>query len=253
MNERLVGLLAATPRLLVATDFDGVLAPIVDDPDAVSAKPASLAALRRLATLTGTVVAVVSGRNYDLLERLAAPADGFVLVGSHGAEMGPTVLDDAEAAVMDRLLADLASAASRFPGLHIEAKPLSVAVHFRRMTSDRTEAVADIDELASAWPGKIVSGKEVVEFALRTATKGDAVQRIAAENQVDRTLYLGDDVTDEDVFTVLCPDDIGIKVGDGETSAGYRLPDPAAVRSLLEALAEARASELDRSGPAPSH
>ncbi|MGB5760250.1 MAG: trehalose-phosphatase, partial [Acidimicrobiales bacterium] len=88
MIEDTVAGLAGVDRLLVATDFDGVLAPIVDDPAAVAAIPEAMAALRTLAALPGTSVAVVSGRGYELLATLVAPADRFTLVGSHGVELG---------------------------------------------------------------------------------------------------------------------------------------------------------------------
>ncbi|MGI9598743.1 MAG: trehalose-phosphatase, partial [Acidimicrobiales bacterium] len=155
--------LAEADRLLVATDFDGVLAPIVADPAAVAALPSSMTALRRLATAADTIVAVVSGRNRDLLATLVAPADGFALVGSHGVEVGPLTLTDRERSDLGELERALADLAGRFPGLHVEAKPVSVAVHFRRLTAGRSEATAAVDRLVVGWPAKIISGKEVVE------------------------------------------------------------------------------------------
>ncbi len=231
-------MLAGAERLLVATDFDGVLAPIVDDPAAVVALPDAMAALRALAELPQTSVAIVSGRGYELLAALVAPADRFTLVGSHGVELGaPAAGGDG----LEQLLEELRGLADRFPGLHIEPKAVSVAVHFRRVASDRQEAVAEVDRLADAWPGKLVTGKEVVEFSIGSATKGDAVRALADRHSATATVYFGDDVTDEDVFAVLGPDDVGVKVGDGESQAGHRLASPDDVCAVLAGLAEARA------------
>src|SRR5206468_4232885 len=74
-------------RILVALDFDGTLAPIVEDPDAAQPLPLSVQALRALAGLPRTHVAVISGRPLVQLQRLVEPAEGVALVGSHGAEI----------------------------------------------------------------------------------------------------------------------------------------------------------------------
>ena len=240
MNEQLVDRLAGVAKLLVATDFDGVLAPIVEDPDKTEPLPASLEALRALADAPDTVVAVVSGRNYGVLQQLVAPADRFTLVGSHGAEMGEVTLDPDEQQTFDRFVAALHELVGEHPGLHVEAKTVSVAVHFRRVVGDHAAAVAAVDQLAKDWPGKLVTGKEVVEFTLRHATKGDAVKTLAERHGVDATVYFGDDVTDEDVFVILGPDDVGVKVGEGQSAASHRLAAPTDVAALLTALAAAR-------------
>ncbi len=239
---------ATTERLLLATDFDGVLAPIIDDPAAVAPRPESMEALRRLAALPDTDVAVVSGRGYEFLERLVAPADAFTLVGSHGAEMGgePLALSEQEQQQLDRMIAALEELADGYPGFHIEVKTLSVAAHLRRVEGDQAQAAADLDQLAERWPGKIVAGKQVVEFTLRHTTKGHAVLSLAERFGATSTVYLGDDLTDEDVFTVLGPNDVGIKVGPGETAASSRVADPAAVAGLLAGFAVERAAFCER-------
>ena len=234
--------LASIPRLLVATDFDGVLAPIVEDPDGTEPIASSLAALRELAVAAETVVAVVSGRNYAVLAQLVAPADQFLLVGSHGAEMGEVTLNAGEQQVFDRYVAKLEGLAPDFPGLHIETKTVSMAAHFRRLVGPPEPAVAAVEALTKDWPGKIVRGKEVVEFTLRHATKGDAVTALAADHAVDATLYMGDDVTDEDVFVLLGPDDVGIKIGEGVTAAAHRIPGPDEVAEFLTVLAAKRSA-----------
>ena len=79
--------------------------------------------------------------------------------------------------------------------------------------------------------------------------KGDAVDVLRSRWSVTGTLFVGDDRTDEDAFAVLGTGDIGIKVGDGDSAAAWRLPDPASVVGLLRRLAELRSP--DRVGPEP--
>ena len=78
--------LATADSLLVALDFDGVLAPLQDDPSTSRMVPESAAAIAALADLPRTRVALVSGRDIATLRRLSQAPDTAWLVGSHGAE-----------------------------------------------------------------------------------------------------------------------------------------------------------------------
>ena len=235
--------LAATPRLLVATDFDGVLAPIVSDPERSAPLAASMEALAGLAGSDHTTVAIVSGRERRQLRALVPAPDRFILVGSHGAELDDIEPDTDQQALLDSMTDALSQLSLEVPGLFVESKSLSVAVHFRRVpVADRQRAVDAVDELRARWPAKVVTGKEVVEFALATATKGDAMRALAERTGATATIYLGDDVTDEDAFAVLGPGDLGIKVGPGATAATRRVDSPADVSRLLERLLALRSA-----------
>src|SRR5690554_7005804 len=90
LPEPLVGALrelARTKRLLVALDFDGTLAPEVDDPEHARATPEAREAVLRLLDLPNTRVALVSGRALRSLEQVAGLPDNVLLVGSHGIEL----------------------------------------------------------------------------------------------------------------------------------------------------------------------
>ncbi len=239
-------LLAHRPVLL-ALDFDGVLAPLVDVPSTARALPGTAELLAALARVEGVQVALVSGRSLADLRLVAqVPANSaLLLVGSHGAEWGdaglaatgPTLDDDAR-----QRLALVRSAfttiAARHPGVHVETKPAGVVLHTRAASrADAASATAAGLAAASAVPGARVSqGKEVVEVSVVRADKGSALNRLRDALAVRAVLYAGDDVTDEDAFAVLGPGDIGIKVGPGPSRAAYRLPDPAAVQSLLRTV-----------------
>jgi trehalose-phosphatase len=257
-GDDLVDRVATTRHLLVASDFDGVLAPIVADPAASAPLPDSVDALAGLAARPDTTVALVSGREVRQLRSMVPAADRFVLIGSHGAEVvnDPTQADnndrtdrtadghhpsDEQRRRLQHLVTELEGLTGDLLGLFVEAKQVSVAVHFRRVVEEQREAAAQaVAAFEATWPGRVVRGKEVVEFAVGHADKGQAVQALAARAGATATVYLGDDVTDEDVFAVLGPDDLGVKVGPGPTGANRRVASPAEVTGLLQYLRDRR-------------
>ncbi len=93
-----------------------------------------------------------------------------------------------------------------------------------------------------------IRGKEVLELSVSAATKGTALQALRSRLGIGAgaVVYLGDDVTDELAFGALdqTGGDLAIKVGNGETIAGHRVADPAAVAQLLGSLAERRAAAV---------
>lgn len=239
---------AALPRVLVATDFDGTLAPLVDDPMQSRALPGSEDLLNTLTTLPGTVVAVVSGRALaDLIE--LTRLDGTVLlVGSHGVERSsesvgaaPDTTEQARFAAVD---ADLTALLRDHPRARIERKPHSLVLHTRGLPADEAEAAtAAADVVAARHTGLVVTpGKDVVELATRHVGKGVALCELAQEHRVDAVLYVGDDVTDEQAFAELRPTDLTVKVGAGATGARHRVADESQVQDLLREVLRLRAS-----------
>lgn len=231
---------------LVALDFDGVLAPLRDDPTASRPLPEAAAALARLADL-GVPLAVVSGRALDnLAPRVAAPR-GTHLVGGHGAERGhvgpdgyerePFVLPPEAAATLAALDADLERLVAGTTA-RIERKPSSVVLHTRTATrEDAARLTPAAVELGHRAGADVLEGKDVVELSVLDVSKGRALRDLRAETGVRTVLYVGDDVTDERAFAALEPHDVTVKVGPGATAARFRVPDPAAVAHLLRTLA----------------
>jgi trehalose 6-phosphate phosphatase len=211
----------------------------VGDPSAAVPLPGVAAALQRLAAHDDVVVALVSGRGVADLRAVSSLEGPYRWIGSHGAEYdGP--LTGELAARRDALAERLAPLVAAVPGARLEVKPASVAVHVRQVT-DRV-AAAGLLEQASAVADPSLTlkpGKEVLELAVTDADKGTALLRLRDDLGAVATVYLGDDRTDEDAFRVLSPGDLTVKVGEGETAARYRVPDPAAVVLLLETLADA--------------
>jgi trehalose 6-phosphate phosphatase len=230
--------LAARRPLLIASDYDGVLARLRDEPSAAVPEPGVAEALARLTGVDGVTVALVSGRGVEDLRTTSGFAGPFRWVGSHGAEFdGPLTgeLADRRDALVERLTAVVAGT----PGARLEVKPASVAVHVRQV-ADRVAAASLMADARSRADSSLTlkPGKDVLELAVTDADKGSALRRLAGELGTVATLYLGDDLTDEDAFRVLGADDVTVKIGDGETVADHRVPDTAAALSLLEHLAD---------------
>jgi len=239
-----VARIAALPQLLVALDFDGVLAPIVDVPSAARPLPGSASAVGALVTLPATTVALVSGRGLADLAAVSGFGWPVRLVGSHGFEVddGATVLDAGQRARKDELVAAVQELASGAAGVLLEDKPAGVAVHVRHADPEVGTRVLDAVRTGPAsWPGvAATSGKAVLDLAVAQMDKGLAIEALRGRLGVDGVLFAGDDVTDETVFARLRPGDVGVKVGAGPTAATHRVDGPAEVTVLLERLLAAR-------------
>lgn len=236
--------LARVPTLLVALDFDGVLAPIVQDPSTSRALPGSAAAVRALADLPATTVAMLSGRGLDDLRTVSGFAAPIRLVGSHGGEFddGALELTDAQRHLKDELSAAVQQVVDGEPGVRLENKPAAIVVHVRGADPAVAERVLDAVRTGPAQlPGvESTEGKAVLEMAVVQVSKGSAIDTLRGRLGADAVLFVGDDVTDETAFTRLRPGDVGVKVGEGDTAAGYRVGTPDDVTELLETLLAAR-------------
>lgn len=230
--------LAAARRLLIASDFDGTLAEIVEDPALATPMTRSKSTLEALAGLDGTMVAIISGRRrYDLIERFDHP--DFILIGEHGADRGEGTGPESPALAEARRLVNAVVEAT--PGSRAEHKSRSVGFHYRRV-AEPDHAVSDLRRRAGAIDGlRIVEGKKIVELTDSPVDKGAALAALKQTLEADRVLFMGDDVTDETAFAVLGQDDVGIHVGVGPSLAQITLPDPSSLADLLETLLARRA------------
>ncbi len=252
--------LARIPQLLVACDYDGTLAPIVEDPSAAAPLPEAVAALRSLAALPQTTVAVVSGRALRDLAAMSRLPSEVHLVGSHGSEFDVGFVARLEPELTElrrRLLETLEDLAKGHPGVRLEPKPASIAVHTRTATPTVTESMVDAVSTGPAqWAGVHTKlGKEVIELAVLATHKGTAIEELRRQVSAGGVLFIGDDVTDEDAFRALSGKDIGIKVGNGESAAHYRVVDPLEAVRVLALLLETRRNWLygERAVPIERH
>ena len=248
--------LARTPNLLVACDYDGTIAPIVNDPMKALPLRETSVALRNLASLPRTEVSVISGRSLRDLAALSRLPAEIHLVGSHGTEFDIDFaldLDPDLQARRDRLLDGLQSLTDHHDGLALEKKPASAAVHYRNVDGVEIDLLlGDIDTLVAQIGGLTVRhGKMVCELLLIPTDKGRALTKVRANVGASAVLFIGDDVTDEDAFATLAGPDVGVKVGDGDTIASFRVDTPDEVAILLAALCSRRADWLAGAGVTP--
>jgi len=216
-------------------DYDGTLAPIVDDPTAAVPHPEAPELLRELDARYP--VWIVTGRDLQALSSfLDRP---YRAIGLHGAQEGivgretNNLMSDAAADALRRLRASVPS----IEGLRVEEKDQSFAVHYRGV-ADEDETRGQLKEWLADLPDVLdaIWGKKVVELRPEGLTKGTAVRRIAEQHPDHVPVYLGDDVTDEDAFAVLQEMDrtaVTIKIGDGNTRADAHLDGPDAVMEYL--------------------
>ena len=249
-----VARLARTPRLLVALDFDGTLAPFVDDPMTARMLPEARAAVEAIAAAPATTVALVSGRTIRDLRIIAEHGDDspLLLAGSHGAQEWPAAASDDGADAEERPFIETVteraeSLAASLDGAWIEPKEFGFALHTRLVTdaagAKGLETAVDtlVSEAAPGWRRRV--GRDILEFSSRHDGKDAAVARLRERTDATAVLFAGDDVTDEDALRSLRPGDLGVRVGAGETAASVRVADIPELAALLVRLAHGRAPE----------
>jgi trehalose-phosphatase len=242
--------LQAAPTILLGLDFDGTLAHLVDNPDDARMTAEARAALGRLSADPGVVIALVSGRGAKNLIDVSAPDASWWIVGSHGIEViapGDSPDSGLTADILanrEKLWHQFGQIARNFPGVWVEEKTWGSALHTRGVGQDvEVAAHAALRPVIDSWGDLLTTrtGYGILESSLGQATKGDGITRVVEATAPDITVFIGDDVTDEDGFAALGPADVGIKVGPGETLARYRVHGgPLEVAEFLAELADTR-------------
>jgi trehalose 6-phosphate phosphatase len=230
----------AWSRVLVAFDFDGTLAPIVANREMAHMRTRTSELFAKVCSLYPC--AVISGRSQpDVSGRLGDAPIKYV-IGNHGLEPGAS-LDEFEEEIA-HARASLEEALAGMAGVDLEDKRYSLALHYRRSRNKRHARSAILAAVA-ALPVRmrVVPGKLVVNVVPeRAPNKGDALLELRKEEQADTALYVGDDVTDEDVFELDQPGRLlTVRVGESRSSAAaYFLRDQSEMDRLLAKLISLR-------------
>ncbi len=227
--------------VLLAFDYDGVLAPLVKKPSGAHMRPRTRVLLARLSRRYP--VAVVSGRAW---KDVAAFVDGLAptIVGNHGFELGrparvPAAVRRKVRGWRRRLERDLAGV----EGVYFEDKRSTLAVHYGLSRAWR-RAERAVYEAANKLGGtRLIAGKKVLNVLPHGfPSKGDAVRTLVARLGCEGAVYVGDDVTDEDAFAVGAPLVFGVHVGRGPSLAPWRLAEQREIDRFLQLLLDARAA-----------
>jgi len=230
-------------RCLYAFDFDGTLAKIVSDPAGARLGRSVQFWLEALAKRVQT--AVISGRSLeDLRSRVGAVVS--CLVGNHGSE-GPHVVQEDMFQVRKacngwlQLITDQFQAELIQCGVFVEKKSYSLSFHYRTV-QQRGEARALISRIVTelAPTPRIVLGKSVVNVIPTTAWhKGTALQECMRQLDCPTALYVGDDVTDEDVFALRDARVLTVRIGKkNASSARFFLKRQTEIAQVLRLIVE---------------
>lgn len=244
--------LPAPPVALLAgaslfIDFDGTLVELVDRPDAVFADGDLLRLLADLARLMPGRVALVSGRSIAQLDEIIGELDpALAYAGSHGSERrwhDGALQQPRRAAGLDDAIADLRAFAALHPGVLVEPKSFSVALHYRLAPEMEEEVHLIARSLARRHGFVIQHGKKMIELKSVATNKGSAVLAFLRKPEMagTRPIFIGDDLTDEAGFTAVRDmGGAGVLVGAiRQTAASYLLPDVTTTRAWLAAALEA--------------
>ena len=223
-------------------DIDGTLLDIAETPTAVAVPPELPPLLEALLKTLGNAVALVSGRALSDIDRLFAPLT-LPAAGQHGAEIrlaGGTVEAQAPTGTdLKTFLPALKIFAIEHPGLLIEGKGRTVAIHYRQAPQFKDEIADFLDGLVrdNSQTVETIRGHHVFEIKPRAFNKGTAVARLmqTAPFAGRRPVFIGDDRTDEDgLAAVLARGGHAIRVGlDGPSIAETRIAGPAETRAWL--------------------
>lgn len=242
----------ALPRVSKETalflDVDGSLLDIAQTPQSVAVPDGLRPTLRRLAAALGGALALVSGRSIADLDRLFAPLR-LPAAGQHGAELRRD--DGAPSPAVGRM-ACLATVADRLrgfaaarPGLLVEDKGLSIALHYRQAPQHGDDANRLAAAIAADYRDEVelLPLRMGVELKPRAASKRSALVWFMREPpfQGRVPIFIGDDRTDEEGFAAaLALSGSGVRVGfDGDSAAGTRIAAPRDVRRWLASTAAA--------------
>ena len=240
------------PRLgetAVLLDIDGTLLDLMPTPREVWVPPGLSETLKQLVERTSGALALVSGRSLNDIDLIFAP-DVYRAVAGHGAEMrlsADNEADDVHAPPLDKeLKRRLAAIAKLSPGILLEDKGYSLALHYR-LAPHAEKAIFEAVSLIRAdlpnAPIEVLPGKFVCEIKHSGFTKATGVRELMQHEPFRgrRPLFIGDDVTDETVFAIM-PDMNGLAFSVGRRAMGVNghFDAPSDVRAFLARLLDPR-------------
>ena len=205
-------------RAAILLDIDGVLAPIVSDPDAASVPEETRSELRRLLGRYA-LVGVLTGRTAEQARRIVG-VEGIEVIGEHGLELRPEA--EEWIAVLDRLTAGI--------DLPVERKRLTASYHFRnapdqaaaRATLEIVAERARAEGLVARWGRKVLELRPPID-----AHKGTAIAHLLESRGIRRAMFAGDDDTDLDGFGAVAQLEHGVRIAVASTEGPRALVEAA--------------------------
>jgi len=232
----------------ILLDIDGTILDIAPTPPEVRVPPALRHTLARLQDLTGGALALVSGRLLNDIDLIFAPLQ-LAAIGGHGAELRPVPGIEPQrraASLSPELKRSLATLTELGPGILVEDKGYSLALHYRLapdLGPALQAAVVDICERLPSGMVEILPGKAVVEVKPARVSKALAVRELMKylPFRGRHPIFIGDDVTDEPVFGVIPQfGGLGFSVGRFVAGVDGHFDRPEDVRAWLARIVAER-------------
>lgn len=229
-------------QTLFAFDFDGTLSKIVKNPEDAKINKSTLKLVYQLSEIAP--VAIISGRSLDDLKSKFNPPPRY-LVGNHGLEgihEGSAKLEAFHEACEQwktHLGRTLVTDSGSIEGIEIEDKSYSIAVHYRKSRSKKLAKSAILNSIGNLTPSaRIILGKCVVNIIPTGAPhKGVALLELMLKSNTRSAFYIGDDDTDEDVFTLPDPRIFSVRVGKkSKSQAKFYIQRQEEINILLETI-----------------
>jgi trehalose 6-phosphate synthase/phosphatase len=254
LEDDLIDSICRAERALLFFDYDGTLVPIRELPEMAIPDMHIISITERLTSLTNLVI--ISGRKRDFLDKWFSDLD-LILIAEHGAfikypgsEWVRYYSDDDS--WKETIRPVMIRYSSRCKGTFIEDKTASLSWHYRNADADLSSLRAielknELDGIITNLPLQVIDGHKVVEVKISGYNKGSAARRIVSSGGFDFVMAIGDDRTDEELFSALPEDAVTIKVGKGPSLAKYCFEKQSAVTAFLERLVSAKGLGQKRS------
>lgn len=238
----------AKKRILLL-DYDGTLVGFTALPDAAKPDAEIKEILSYLVRDPKNTVVIISGRDGSQLEKWLGDIDGLYLVGGHGLwvyipeEKKWTMTSTSDNSWKDSVRPIMEMYIDRMPGALLEEKEFSLALHYRQCEAKMAiNKVREIKEtlmgMTSSTAISIQEGNMVLELKDSRVNKGNVASFFINRSDFDFCLGAGDDITDEDMFSVIPENGYSIKIGLGNTCASYSLRSWKSMRGLLKKFTE---------------
>ncbi|MFZ2067958.1 MAG: trehalose-phosphatase [Xanthobacteraceae bacterium] len=218
ISDRFADIMAVVPtplasdlrRCAILLDIDGTILDFAPSPRQVSVPAGLQQTLTRLQTLTGGALALVSGRSLGDIDLIFSP-QRFAAIGVHGAEMrtrGDAPVQTRTVPLSDDLKRALAKVAALAPGILVEDKGYSLALHYRQSPASEPNLLGAVRSICAGFPqeaAEILPGKFVVDIKPAAINKGDAVRALMQLPPFAgrHPIFIGDDLTDLSVFDIV--------------------------------------------------
>jgi trehalose 6-phosphate synthase/phosphatase len=249
-------LMAKGKKMAIFVDYDGTLRELEREPMAACPTEELMALLGKLKQKEDVEVTIISGRKAEDLEGWLGEC-GFGLVAEHGAivrRAGSKVWERLDLNVSYGWKGEITHVLRGYerstPGSFVEEKQTGVVWHYRKsdMQFGEWKAKQLVEELTAVTanqPLEVRHGKKIVEVASTLVNKGAAAIRLMEGKHYDLVVTAGDDLTDESMFRMNVENLVSIKVGEGATSARYRVRGPGELRELLASVVGDSGSQTD--------